>query len=163
MGDLVQYFHIPAETLNNHHMDAEEATSEILMVQWSSENALKILNWTNKIVLLQLRPQSDNSQQFQQDLDDTVESEWMACGQVIFPSSRDVNRDATSVIMQSISAQHTDDVELYQDWKPFSAMRSRTEVPQNIGSSFAVSLTRTRWCTKIKEGLMETIKANRVD
>lgn len=162
MGDLAHYFQIPAETLDNRHMDAEEAASEVLMVQWCSGNALKILNWTNRIVLLHVRPQSDNPQQIQQDLDDTAEPEWMACGQVIFPITRNVNRKAALVEMQSISAQHTDDVELYQDWQPFSAVRPRTEVPQDFGSSFAVSLTRTRWCTKIKEGLMETIKANRV-
>ncbi len=164
LGKLVHFFDVPDAVADDNHIDANRAISKVLMVQWSSDQALKLLNWTNRILLLHVyRPSSETRGETRQDLHDDLGSDWTARGQLLVPNSGGDGCKPLAVTMQSVSAQHSDDVEVYQDWQPFSALLPSIKTSEHSNSTIAFSLTRTRWCTKIKEGLMETIKARRVE
>ena len=138
--------------------------SNILNIQWTSGDALKILNWTNRMLLLDLYTLASNGHQTaQQEANNTSQDEWLASGRVMPPNAGDHNWQTVVVTMRSVSAQHSDDVEVYEDWQPFASLHLPANILEHSASTIAVSLTRTRWCTKIREGLMETIKAKRIE
>lgn len=160
MGKLTQYFDIPDATPNELYIDDDKGMPQVLTIRWTSDNALKLLNWTNRILLLHFQPPLDSLGKTQQHADEMPESEWTARGRAILPGGANDDQTSAVVTMRSVSAQY-DEVEVHQDWQPFSALRPTLKIPEDSNSAIAVSLTRTRWCTKIREGLMDTIKSRR--
>ena len=107
-------------------------------------------------------PSLKNRCSAQQQIDNALENEWTAHGQLIITTAEEDDLKHAAVIIRSVSAEHIDDTEKHADWTPFAGMRPSTAIPHS-DSSITVSLTRTRWCTKIRSGLLDSIKLRRSD
>ena len=157
-GKLSDFFQVPEIKSSNSALTSEDKASKLLNVQWISGNALKLLNWTNRILVLDVPSNSwdgqatDYKQKYQPS---NAEEDWSAHGHLITPNPQEHSPTPTPLRMRSIQPSTADDEPPFID-RPYV-------MPESFKSSIAVSLTRTRWCTRIKEGLMETIKARRID
>lgn len=148
MGDLVEFFHPPDLALSDHSIAAEIGASKFLVIRWTQGDAVKILNWTNRTVMLDVQQQPSVKP-------DDGDDEWTARGQVVAPLTRSNDWRAAPAVIRSLP-RHQGEQELPFEEPTFDHGRID-------GSSITVSLTRTRWCTSIKKDLMATIKARRVD
>jgi hypothetical protein len=157
IGDLVEFFYPPDLALSDHSIAAEIGASKFLIIRWTQGDAVKILNWTNRTVILdvQQQPSAKDEDSEQYIASDDSDDEWTARGQVVAPLIKSDDRKATPAVIRSLPRQQGEQ-ELPFEEPTFDHGRSD-------GSSITVSLTRTRWCTSIKKDLMATIKARRVD
>jgi len=157
MGDLARFFELPKSVPPTHCIAAEVGASSILVVDWSQGDAQKLLTWTNRDLMLEVRKKfSHESAASVKQTEAVTEDEWVACGQVIAPNTWDEDWTSATVLLRSFQPQ-----ERAQDLP--AEKHADTEVHDCSRASVTVSLTRTRWCTKIRRDLMETIKARRVD
>jgi hypothetical protein len=111
---------------------------------------LKILRWTNRDLSLRafvLPSAFDGKPQVK-------EREWVACGRTGPSEKQELDNVDVSVVIESIPPQSSEE--------PHSIV-DQTKLQGSTVLSVTVSLTRTRWCTRIKKDLMETIKSRRVD
>lgn len=157
MGDLAQFFELPKATPTTHCITTELGSSSIVVVNWCHGDAQKLLNWTNReLVLGVLKNTSHEAASFEKVTEAVMDDPWLAYGQVIAPESEDEDWTSAIVVLRSISLREQDQdlpAETYAD----------AEMHDCSEGFVRVSLTRARWCTKIRKDLMETIKARRVD
>ena len=157
LGGLAAVFDVPIFlSAQTKDFDGSPAQSPSFVVEWTYGNTLKILNWTNRVVMLDLPTQplgEQSSLHFGVD-EASSSAEWKAYGRLVAQDLDLLNTETAGVVLRSLPpGLSASDASNHR-------FRDENGPPK---TSITVSLTRTRWCTKIKAEMINTIKARRVD
>jgi hypothetical protein len=154
LGDLALYFEVPDVPPCSHDIAAEVGKSLILAVQWRQGDAQKILDRTNRTlevcVRKQLAPQVDAVSQ-EDDVAAASNPDLVAVGRVAAPQIEAEDWKLAEVVVLSLSQEAPVEEQVF------------SRVHDRAGAAIRVSLTRTRWCTRLRGDLHDAIKARKVD